>query len=142
MKATLGFTFRFALFTAHFVVLLITQQLALYYEAQGKMEDAIEAAQKALMLEPYDVSATVHLSRLYLASKQDDEASQGNIDIAVSLLQHLTQHRGCKVSEVWYFLSVGYRLQGRKPLERESLKKALEFVNGRSIRDLDVALGV
>jgi len=106
------------------------------------MEDAIEAAQKALMLEPYDVSATVHLSRLYLASKQDDEASQGNIDIAVSLLQHLTQHRGCKVSEVWYFLSVGYRLQGRKPLERESLKKALEFVNGRSIRDLDVALGV
>ncbi|KAF5331811.1 hypothetical protein D9611_008907 [Ephemerocybe angulata] len=52
-------------------------QLALYYSALGHHQHAISTLQKALFIDPDNVPATVHLTRLYLTPRLDSTSSAG-----------------------------------------------------------------
>ncbi|TCD70384.1 hypothetical protein EIP91_003737 [Steccherinum ochraceum] len=122
-------------------------QLGLYYTALGERRHAIQAFQKALFVSPNDVSATIHLCRLYLTPHSDSSTSKDlhlhrdNIDLAVGLLSDLTKGRGWDVSEAWYFLARGYKLQGRRDRERECLGFALTLSETRGVRDIGSSVG-
>ncbi|KAJ3506279.1 hypothetical protein NLJ89_g6955 [Agrocybe chaxingu] len=139
-------------------------QLGLYYVALGHYRHAIDTFQKALFISSEEVSATVHLSRLYLdpdisaqlrippnattsssassvKSNSDDFSSYPDVDLAAGILAHLTKGRAWDVPEAWYFLAKAYGLQGRKAEERETLKLALELSEKRAVRDIGLALG-
>ena len=64
-----------------------------------------------------------------------------DVDLAAGMLAHLTKGRGWDVPEAWYYLARAYGMQGRKERERETLKIALEFAEGRGVRALGDALG-
>ncbi|PPQ63641.1 hypothetical protein CVT24_004415 [Panaeolus cyanescens] len=159
-------------------------QLGLYHTALKQYQHAIDTFQKALFISQDDVSATVHLARLWLnpdvfdklhppssasppspatAQKQhtagpnahptpfmqppDSDTSlstlmQSQVDLAVCMLEQSVQGRGWDVPEVWYYLARAYGVQGRKEKERETLKLALKLSDGRSVRDITLALGV
>ncbi|KZT66935.1 TPR-like protein [Daedalea quercina L-15889] len=125
-------------------------QLGLYYMALSNRHRAMEAFQKALFIAPDDISATIHLCRLYLTpsstqpqlSKATPERpSRDNIDLAVGLLSDLTRGAAWDVPEAWYFLAKQYGVQGRKDRERECLCFALTLSESRGLRDLGVAVG-
>ncbi|KAG6885786.1 hypothetical protein C0993_009891 [Termitomyces sp. T159_Od127] len=122
-------------------------QLGLYYIAHGQQEHAIDAYQKALFINPDDVSASVHLARLFLArhEAQADISSETNssndVDLAAGLLSHLTRGNGWHVPEAWYYLAKAYGLQGRKKRERECLDFALLLSASRGIREIGAAVG-
>jgi len=67
--------------------------------------------------------------------------SSPDVDLAAGMLSHLTKGRGWDVPEAWYYLARAYGMQGRKERERETLKIALEFAEGRGVRALGDALG-
>ncbi|CCM03055.1 uncharacterized protein FIBRA_05174 [Fibroporia radiculosa] len=121
--------------------------LGLYYMALNDERRALEAFKKALFISPDDVSATVHLCRLYLISSSksgEDKAAcldRDSVDLAVGLLSDLTRGAGWDVPEAWYFLAKQYGLQGRKDRERECLSFALTLSETRSLRDIGVAVG-
>ncbi|KAF5364728.1 hypothetical protein D9757_012498 [Collybiopsis confluens] len=131
-------------------------QLGLYYVALKRPAAAIEAFQKALFISPDDVTASVHLSRMYLFPEETESRSHGghghgrfaplpnseNVDLAAGLLAHLTKGVGWDVAEAWYFLAKAYGMQGRKERERESLEMALRLSENRGVRDFGVALGL
>ncbi|KXN92633.1 Putative cargo-transport protein ypp1 [Leucoagaricus sp. SymC.cos] len=124
-------------------------QLGLYYFALGHRQHAIDALQKALIIDTDDVPATIHLSRIYLtptcqsssSSLQAQQQLSSTVDLAAGLLSHLTQGKGWDVPEAWYFLAKAYGMQGRKQKEREALKVALEVSEGRGVRELWSAVG-
>ncbi|CDO73869.1 hypothetical protein BN946_scf185016.g26 [Trametes cinnabarina] len=124
-------------------------QLGLYYLALDESRKALEAFQKALFIAPNDVSATIHLCRVYLAAVQErgksksalEPSDRDNIDLAVGLLSALTKGTGWDVPEAWYFLGKMYGLQGRQARERECLCYALTLSENRPLRDVGVALG-
>ncbi|KAH8105236.1 hypothetical protein BXZ70DRAFT_919975 [Cristinia sonorae] len=122
-------------------------QLGLYYSALNDHRRAIETFQKALFLAPNDVSATVHLCRLYLSPPSDTsqpinaQPDRDNIDLAVGLLSDLTKGAGWDVAEAWYFLAKGYKLQGRRDRERECLSYALTLSESRGVRDVTASVG-
>lgn len=120
-------------------------QLGLYYTALGHHRDAIDAFQKALFIVPDDVSATVHLCRLYLTpSKQKEAAIQidsNNIDLAAGMLSHSVKGPAWDIPEAWYFLAKAHGLQGRKDKEREALTTALALSERRTVRDIGLAIG-
>ncbi|KAF8630555.1 hypothetical protein AX17_005367 [Amanita inopinata Kibby_2008] len=125
-------------------------QLGLYHAALGQRQHAIDALQKALFISSEDISATVHLARLYLMSEAatpgDDSGSrgkvrQGDIDLAAGLLSHLTRGTAWDVPEAWYYLAKAYGLQGQKDRERECLAFALELSAHRGVREISAAIG-
>ncbi|TFK35798.1 hypothetical protein BDQ12DRAFT_687572 [Crucibulum laeve] len=117
-------------------------QLGLYYAALGHHQNAVDALQKALFTNPDDISATVHLSKLYLEGDgKESEVTRGNVDLAAGMLSHLTRGRGWDIPEAWYFLAKAYRLQGRSERERKALENALELSERRGVRDTGSALG-
>ncbi|KAJ2923781.1 hypothetical protein H1R20_g13313, partial [Candolleomyces eurysporus] len=135
-------------------------QLALYYNALGHTQHAISTLQKALFIDPDDVSATVHLARLYLtpppssptspnasectspdSSSPANRPSQSDIDLACGLLTALSRGRGWDVPEVWYYLGTAYRLQGRAEKEGEALERALRLSEARGVREVGAAIG-
>ncbi|KAF8173314.1 hypothetical protein BJ912DRAFT_1024889 [Pholiota molesta] len=121
-------------------------QLALYYAALRLYQQAVDTLQKARFISPDDVAATVHLARLYLDPDTSSPPipipnSTSDTDLATGMLARLAKARGWDVPEVWYFLSKAYALQGRKEMEREALKTALELSEGRGVRDIGRALG-
>lgn len=124
-------------------------QLGLYYIALGKPRLAMEAFQKALFISPDDVSATVHLCRLYLPSalsgpysqRDAENVDRDNVDLAVGMLSDLTRGVAWDVPEAWYFLAKHYGLQGRTGLERECLSFALTLSENRGLRDIGIAVG-
>ncbi|KAI0631519.1 hypothetical protein C8Q77DRAFT_1061722 [Trametes polyzona] len=126
-------------------------QLGLYYLALDEDRKALEAFQKALFIAPNDVSATIHLCRVYLSAIQDGSKSRlrvglepsdrDNVDLAVGLLSALTKGAGWDVPEAWYFLAKMYGLQGRKDRERECLCFALTLSENRPLRDPGIAVG-
>lgn len=123
----------------------ILQQLGLYYMALNNYRRALEAFQKALFISPEDVSATIHMCRLYLTSSTSGNnvlgSDRDNVDLAVGLLSDLTRGAGWDVPEAWYFLAKEYGLQGRKDRERECLSFALTLSETRTLRDLGTAIG-
>jgi tetratricopeptide (TPR) repeat protein len=125
------------------------RQLGLYYTALGHDRDAIDAFHKALFISPDDVSATVHLCRVYLSpfratsSNQADteEIVPDNVDVAAGMLSYSVEGVGWDVPEAWYFLAKAYKLQGRKDKEREALTLALNLSERRCVRDIGLAVG-
>jgi len=139
--------------------------------ALGHEHHAIDAFHKALIISPDDVSATVHLCRLYLSSAQKASAgptrlaassgmsthgsdnAQGNgervesteagdnVDLAAGLLSPLTKGVGWDVPEAWYFLAKAYDVQGRSEQARECLAYALTLSEGRGVREIGAAVG-
>src|ERR1700719_1873009 len=97
-------------------------QLGLYYAALDRDQDAVDAFQKALFICPDDISATVHLCRLYLSPSSEVGISSKNrakrVDLAAGLLSHLTRGAGWDSPEAWYYLAKACGLQGRKEKER------------------------
>ena len=124
-------------------------QLGLYYTALGHKHLAIDAFHKAMFISQDDVSACIHLCRLYLTppsasgsrNKSDTEIKPDDIDLAAGMLSHVTQGTGWDVPEAWYFLAKAYGMQGRKEKERGCLSFALELSEGRGIRDISSAVG-
>ena len=150
-------------------MLTIVEQLGLYYTSLRLYQHAVDTLQKARFISPDDVAATVHLSRLYLdpevtakfhssslsssthhdtrssmhshSTTSPSSMSSPDVDLAAGMLGHLTKGRGWDVPEAWYYLARAYGMQGRKERERETLKIALEFAEGRGVRALGDALG-
>lgn len=124
---------------------LILLQLGLYYVALGQRQHAIDALQKALFISSEDVSATVHLARIYLTpdggNDSQTEVKQEDVDLAAGLLSHLTRGPAWDVPEAWYFLAQAYGLQGRNDRERECLAFALELSEHRGVREISAAIG-
>ncbi|KAG6874001.1 hypothetical protein C0995_007958 [Termitomyces sp. Mi166 len=122
-------------------------QLGLYYTAHGQQEHAMDAYQKALFINPDDVSASVHLARLFLARHEaraelaSGTGSSNDVDLAAGLLSHLTRGNGWNVPEAWYYLAKAYGLQERKKRERECLDFALLLSASRGIREIGAAVG-
>ncbi|KAJ7235094.1 hypothetical protein B0H12DRAFT_1238874 [Mycena haematopus] len=121
-------------------------QLGLYYVALGHTQHAIDAFQKALFINPDDVSASVHMCRLYLTPEgssrsAEDEVDPNNIDLVAGLLAHLTRGPGWDVPEAWYFLAKAYGMQDRKDRERECLSLALQLSEQRGVREIASAVG-
>ncbi|KAF9478780.1 TPR-like protein [Pholiota conissans] len=74
-------------------------------------------------------------------SETSAPTSTPDTDLATGMLARLAKARGWDIPEVWYFLSKAYALQGRREMEREALKTALELSEGRGVRDIGIALG-
>lgn len=117
--------------------------------ALGHRRDAMTAFHKALFIAPEEVSATVHLCRLYLTPQkrpknshgQDDLVIPGNVDLASGMLSYAVRGPAWDVPEAWYFLAKAYGLQGRKDKEREALTLALSLSEQRTVRDIGLAVG-
>ncbi|PFH52497.1 hypothetical protein AMATHDRAFT_139942 [Amanita thiersii Skay4041] len=124
-------------------------QLGLYYLALGRRQYANDAFQKALFISPEDISATIHLARLYLmpetslvdSRRPEGTVTQENVDLAAGLLSHITRGVGWDVPEAWYFLARAYGMQGRKDRERECLAFALDLSERRGVREIGAAIG-
>ncbi|KAG5643985.1 hypothetical protein DXG03_009275 [Asterophora parasitica] len=122
-------------------------QLGLYYIALNQKQHAMDTLQKALFVNPDDVSASVHLARLFLnlyevgTEKAPPNPTSANVDLAAGMLAHLTRGNGWAVPEAWYYLAKAYGLQGRKSRERECLDFALALSDSRGIRELGTAIG-
>jgi hypothetical protein len=109
----------------------------------------MDAFHKALFISLDDISATVHLCRLYLSSstnplsiaKSVGEIDASNVDLAAGMLSDLTRGAGWDSAEAWYYLAKAYGLQGRKDRERECLRFALKLSEQRGLRDIGVAVG-
>ena len=123
----------------------------MYFMALDNRRRAMEAFQKALFIAPSDVSATIHLCRLYLGPESShatspsrttpEPPSRHDVDLAVGLLSDLTRGAAWDVPEAWYFLAKHHGLQGRRDRQRECLCFALTLSDSRSLRDLGVAVG-
>lgn len=116
-------------------------QFGLYHYALGHERQATQAFQKALFISPDDVSAAVHMSRIYLDSALDGDIDMGKIDLTAGLLGYITRSRGWNVPEAWYYLAKAYGLQGRKEEERECLVRSFKLTEQRCIRDIGLAVG-
>ncbi|KAG6819512.1 hypothetical protein H0H93_011170 [Arthromyces matolae] len=124
-------------------------QLGLYYAAHQQQQQAMDAYQKALFIDPDDVSASVHFAGLLL-NKHEAEAeadispgtsSSNYVDLVAGMLGHLTRGNGWHVPEAWYYLAKAHGLQGRKRRERECLDFALALSANRGIREIGAAIG-
>ncbi|KAF9221151.1 TPR-like protein [Gyrodon lividus] len=120
-------------------------QLGLYHKALNHDRQAIEAFQKALFIFPDDVSAAVHMCRIYLSPGSSQSSETGvdpdKVDLSVGLLGYLTRGPGWDVPEAWYYLAKAHGLRGQKDEERECLTKALTLSEKRCIRDIGSAVG-
>ncbi|KIJ19657.1 hypothetical protein PAXINDRAFT_174968 [Paxillus involutus ATCC 200175] len=120
-------------------------QFGLYHKALNHERQAIEAFQKALFVSPDDVSAAVHMCRIYLSPGDFQSSETGvdpdKVDMSAGLLGHVTRGLGWDVPEAWYYLAKAHGLQGQKDKERECLLKALALSENRCIRDIGRAVG-
>ena len=98
-------------------------------------------------MSPDDVSAAVHMCRVYLNPRPSSPSSDSNadpvpnkVDLSVGLLGYLSHGPGWDVPEVWYFLAKAYGLQGQKEKQLECLTTALSLTDNRCNRDLGRAV--
>lgn len=92
-----------------------------------------KAFTKALLLRPDYPPAVVSLGRLFL--------TQGETDLAHSLLWQLTEDQGWDVPEAWFALATACDKQGRSARAKECLYTALRLQKSRTCRTLGDALG-
>ncbi|KIK96970.1 hypothetical protein PAXRUDRAFT_137268 [Paxillus rubicundulus Ve08.2h10] len=120
-------------------------QFGLYHTALNHERQAIEAFQKALFVSPDDVSAAIHMCRIYLSPSNIQSSETGvdpdKVDLSAGLLGHVTRGLGWDIPEAWYYLAKAHGLQGQKDKERECLLKALALSENRCIRDIGRAVG-
>lgn len=129
--------------TPTFYSVLTVQQLGLYFVTRGEESRAIESFYKALFISQDNVSATLHLTNVYLSSQSPTirSSAYGAVDLAVGMLEATTKGSGWDVPEAWYLLARAYHLQGRSERERECLVNALNLSEVRGVRDIGVATG-
>ncbi|KAG9082786.1 hypothetical protein FRC06_004860, partial [Ceratobasidium sp. 370] len=106
-------------------------QFGLYLN-QG--ERAVEALHKALAIEPEHVPAIVCLAQIFLNQNANTNtdlsgggASAEGIDMAVGMLNQVTQGAGWDSAEAWYLLGRACGLQGRRERQRACLAHALRL---------------
>ena len=123
-------------------------QFGLYHYVLNHDRQAIEAFQKALFMSPDDVSAAVHMCRIYLTPRSSSRSSESGVDpdpdkvdMSAGLLGYMSRGPGWDIPEVWYFLSKAYGLRGQKDKQLECLTTALSLSENRCIRDLGRAVG-
>ena len=109
-------------------------QLGLYHVARTppSYESALPAFTKSLLLRPDHAPAVVSLAKLYL--------STGQIELAHSLLNQLTQDAGWDVPEAWYHLGKVCEAQDRSERARECWIYALSLEESRPARRWSDAL--
>ncbi|KAG8774753.1 hypothetical protein FRC12_001842 [Ceratobasidium sp. 428] len=119
-------------------------QFGLYLN-QG--ERAIEALNKALAIEPEHVPAIVCLAQIFLnqnanmnTNPGDGEASAKGTDMAVGMLNQVTQGAGWDSAEAWYLLGRACGLQGRRERQRACLAHALRLEESKAIRSVRAVL--
>ncbi|KAL5638932.1 hypothetical protein ACGC1H_003335 [Rhizoctonia solani] len=98
----------------------------------GTSDRAIESLHKALVLEPEYVPAIVHLAQLYF--------SQGEIDMAVGMLDQTTQGAGWDSPEAWYVLGRACGMQRRRERQRACLAHAVRLEESKCVRSVRVVL--
>ncbi|KIJ67164.1 hypothetical protein HYDPIDRAFT_25637 [Hydnomerulius pinastri MD-312] len=121
-------------------------QFGLYHNALNHDRQAVEAFQKALFISPDEVSAAVHMCRIYLSPSPSTQSSEtgvdpDKVDLSAGLLGYITRGPGWDVPEAWYYLAKAHGLQGQKDKERECLTTALALSERRCIRDIGRAVG-
>lgn len=107
-------------------------QLGLYHvsisppSSNTNNESALTAFTKAILLRPNHPPGLVNLAKLYF--------STGQVELAHSLLNQITQDFGWDVPEAWYYLGKVCELQGRIERSRECWKYALGLEETRPVR--------
>ena len=120
--------------------------------AAGQRSRALQALNKALFIDPGNVSASVHLCQVYLSPPpssspsslsmgEKGELAKDDVDLAVGILDDLTKGEGWDVPEAWVLLARAHKARGSRERERECLVYALSLSRGRGVRDLGVAVG-
>lgn len=99
-------------------------------------------------MSPDDVSAAVHMCRIFLTPRPLSGSSDASatpdpdkVNLSAGLLGYLSRGPGWDVPEVWYFLAKAHGLQGQKDKQRECLTTALSLSDNRCLRDLGGAVG-
>lgn len=119
-------------------------QFGLYLH-QG--ERAVEALHKALVIEPENVPAVVCLAQMFLnlgngskaEGEHEGEAEKDRasaVDMAVGMLNQVTQGAGWDSAEAWYLLGRASGMQGRRERQRECLAHALRLEEGKTVRSV------
>ncbi|QRV95587.1 hypothetical protein RhiJN_23605 [Ceratobasidium sp. AG-Ba] len=121
-------------------------QFGLYLN-QG--ERAIEALHKALVIEPEHVPAVVCLAQIFLnqtantaenANPANGEGKSAGVDMAVGMLNQVTQGAGWDAAEAWYLLGRACGLQGRRERQRACLAHALRLEESKTVRSVRAVL--
>lgn len=116
-------------------------QFGLYLH-QG--ERALEALHKALVIEPENVPAVICLAQIFLNNSGTEVQREGQaqtdrasaIDMAVGMLNQVTQGAGWDAAEAWYLLGRATGMQGRRERQRECLAHALRLEEGKTVRSV------
>lgn len=105
-------------------------QLGLYHSASNpqNIEAAVAAFTKAILLRPRQPSGLIRLSKLYIQT--------GQVELAHSFLNQVTQDNGWDLPEAWVLLARACKAQGRIARERECLEYALALEKSRTVRGL------
>jgi tetratricopeptide (TPR) repeat protein len=98
--------------------------------AQNRIDDAISAFQKALVVNPYDADGRLWLARTYIET--------GETEAAEGLLDRLTKGNGWDSAEAWYYLGDIYQKMDRLQRAKECLWYALELENTKPILPFSV----
>jgi tetratricopeptide (TPR) repeat protein len=103
-------------------------QLGLYHSALSppNTQAAQSAHTKAILLRPLSPTGLIHLSNLYLGL--------GQVDLAHTILNEITQDSGWDLPEAWVLLARACKAQGRAVRERECLIYALALEQTRGAR--------
>jgi tetratricopeptide (TPR) repeat protein len=108
---------------------------------------ALPALHQALFIAPENVSAIIHLCKIYLSPSKSttelgsSEFDPDRVDLVAGMLQDLTHGDGWDVPETWYFLAKAYKMQGRYDRERECLSTALVLSETTRVRQIVDAVG-
>ncbi|RXK37161.1 hypothetical protein M231_05530 [Tremella mesenterica] len=101
-------------------------QLGTHHVVLNNFEAALPAYTKSILLRPDHPAGIVVLAKLYL--------STGQVDLAHTLLNQLTQDTGWDVPEAWYYLGKVCEAQGRMERSKECLIYALGLEESRPCR--------
>lgn len=108
----------------------VWHQLGLYHLSSRPLDDAtdpaLQAFTKSILLRPEQAAGIVSLAKLHLEA--------GQVDLAHSLLNQLTQETGWDVPEAWYYLGKVCEAQGREERARECWVYALGLQRSRPCR--------
>lgn len=97
-------------------------------DVKANTEMALSAFTKSILLRPLHPAGSTHLAKMYL--------SQGQVDLAHSFLNQVTQDSGWDMPEAWVLLARACKEQGRLVRERECLIYALGLEETRPARAL------
>ncbi|EIW68009.1 hypothetical protein TREMEDRAFT_44986 [Tremella mesenterica DSM 1558] len=101
-------------------------QLGTHHVVLNNFEAALPAYTKSILLRPDHPAGIVVLAKLYL--------STGQVDLAHTLLNQLTQDTGWDVPEAWFYLGKVCEAQGRMGRSKECLVYALGLEESRPCR--------